>query len=94
VRAAFAEQTPRLLQGIRDAIGSRDAISITQKAHTLKGAVSNFGAAAAVQAASEIEKAGKEEAIERAAELLPLLEAKLRDLEARLESALAVMSND
>jgi signal transduction histidine kinase/CheY-like chemotaxis protein len=89
VRAAFAEQTPRLLQGIRDAIGTRDATSIAQKAHTLKGAVSNFGAADAVHAAGEIERAGREEAIDRAAELLPLLEAKLRDLEAKLEAALS-----
>ncbi|MEK6373525.1 MAG: ATP-binding protein [Acidobacteriota bacterium] len=89
VRDAFVEQTPRLLQGIRDAIGIRDAKSIYEKAHTLKGAVSNFGVADAVQAAGEIERAGKEEAIDRAAELLPLLEAKLRDLEARLDEALA-----
>jgi signal transduction histidine kinase/DNA-binding response OmpR family regulator len=89
VRAAFVEQTPRLLQGIRDAIGVRDAKSIYEKAHTLKGAVSNFGVEDAVQAAGEIERAGKENAIDRAAELLPLLEAKLRDLEARLDEALS-----
>jgi two-component system sensor histidine kinase/response regulator len=92
VRAAFAEQTPRLLQGIRDAIGTRDADAITRNAHTLKGAVSNFGAADAIHAASEIERAGTEEAIDRAAELLPLLEAKLRDLEAKLEAALDAAS--
>ncbi len=89
VRDAFVEQTPRLLQAIRDAIGTRDSRTIYEKAHTLKGAVSNFGVADAVHAASEIEKAGKEEAIDRAAELLPLLEAKLRDLESRLDSALS-----
>jgi two-component system sensor histidine kinase/response regulator len=89
VREAFVEQTPRLLQGIRDAIGVRDSKSIYEKAHTLKGAVSNFGVADAVQAAGEIERAGKENAIDRAAELLPLLEAKLRDLEARLDSILS-----
>jgi signal transduction histidine kinase/DNA-binding response OmpR family regulator len=89
VRDAFVEQTPRLLQGIRDAIGVRDGKSIYEKAHTLKGAVSNFGVAETVQAAAEIERAGKEEAIERAAELLPLLEAKLRDLEMRLDSILS-----
>jgi signal transduction histidine kinase/CheY-like chemotaxis protein len=94
VRAAYAEQTPRLVQGIRDAINSRDALSIAQKAHTLKGAVSNFGIADAVHAASEVERAGKENAIDRAAELLPLLEAKLRDLEAKLEAALALMTAD
>jgi signal transduction histidine kinase/CheY-like chemotaxis protein len=89
VRAAFAEQTPRLLQGIRDAIGSRDASAISRNAHTIKGAVSNFGATGAVNAASEVERAGKEEAIDRAAELLPILEAKLRDLEERLSAALS-----
>ena len=51
--------------------------------------MSNFGAADAIHAASEVERAGKEEAIDRAAELLPLLEAKLRDLEAKLEGALS-----
>ena len=50
VRDAFAEQTPRLLQGIRDGINGRDAASIAQKAHTLRGAVSNFGAAEAMSA--------------------------------------------
>jgi two-component system sensor histidine kinase/response regulator len=92
VRAAFAEQTPRLLQGIRDAINARDAAGITKNAHTLKGAVSNFAAADALHAAAEVERAGKEEAIDRAAELLPLLEAKLRDLEAKLEAALDAAS--
>src|SRR5437763_1980900 len=48
VRALFVEQTPRLLQGIREAINTRDAETIRKKAHTLKGAVANFGAAAAV----------------------------------------------
>jgi HPt (histidine-containing phosphotransfer) domain-containing protein len=71
---AFAEQTPRLLQGVRDAINARDAAVITKNAHALKGAVSNF-------AAAEIEPA-KEEAFDGAAELL---EAKLRDLEAKLD---------
>src|SRR5262249_44312551 len=60
VRAVYAEQTPRLLQGIRDAIGSRDAGVITKNAHTLNGAVSNFGATDAMNAASEVERAGKE----------------------------------
>jgi two-component system, sensor histidine kinase and response regulator len=89
VREAFVEQTPRLLQGIREAIGVRDGKSIYEKAHTLKGAVSNFDVPDAVQAAGEIERAGKEGAIDRAAELLPLLEAKLRDLEERLELILS-----
>jgi len=92
VREAFVEQTPRLMQGIRDAIAARDAKSIYEKAHTMKGAVSNFGVAGAVQAASEIERAGRESAIDRAAELLPLLEAKVRDLEERLEEALGARS--
>jgi two-component system, sensor histidine kinase and response regulator len=87
VRDAFVEQTPRLLQGIRDAIRARDAKSLSDKAHTIKGAVSNFGFGDAVTTAAAMERAGRDGAIDRAAELLPLLEAKLRELEERLESA-------
>ena len=90
VRDAFAEQTPRLLDGIRAAIARRDAAGIYQNAHTLKGAVSNFAVADAVSTALEVERAGTEAAFDRAAELLPLLEAKLRDLEERIDAALQV----
>ncbi|MEO6260656.1 MAG: ATP-binding protein [Thermoanaerobaculia bacterium] len=88
VRAAFAVQTPRLLQAMREAVDRQDGVALYQSAHTLKGSISNFPVPDAVHAAGEVELAGKSASFERASELIPLLEARLRDLERQIDAAL------
>ena len=88
VRDAFAVQTPRLLKAMREAIDRRDGVALYQNAHTLKGSISNFPVPDALNAATEVERAGKNDAFERASELIPLLEVRLRELEEQIAAAL------
>ncbi len=55
----FIEDSAKLIQGIDDALGQKDADKIGKIAHTIKGAVSNFSASRAYDAALALEKIGK-----------------------------------
>ena len=57
----FAVECPQLLASIREAIDHSDAVLLRRAAHSLKGAVSNFGAPAVVAAAQHLEFLGQHE---------------------------------
>src|ERR1700742_4141085 len=57
----FIDEYPRSLIELRDAIAKGDAKAVERTAHGLKGSVSNFGAAAAVEAALTIETLGRKQ---------------------------------
>jgi two-component system sensor histidine kinase/response regulator len=88
VRDAFASQSPKLMATIRTAITDADADMLYRTAHTLKGAISNFGDGDALAAAIDIERAGKVADFKSAESLLPMLEAAIRDLDQRMAEAL------
>jgi signal transduction histidine kinase/DNA-binding response OmpR family regulator len=88
VRDAFAAQSPRLLGSMRESIAQRDADALYRSAHTLKGAISNFGFGDALDAAVQIENAGKEGDFERARNAMTRLEDAVRDLQERMAVAL------
>ena len=52
---AFLEEAPRLLARIREALDTNDAAALARASHTLKSAVGNFPAPAAVEAAQRLE---------------------------------------
>src|SRR5690349_9835853 len=54
----FLEECPGQMDAIRQAIGSRDAVSLEHAAHSLKGSLSIFVAPEAIQAAQELESKG------------------------------------
>jgi two-component system, sensor histidine kinase and response regulator len=56
---AFLEEAPRLLARIGDALATNDAAALARAAHTLKSAVGNFPAPAAVEAAQRLEERGR-----------------------------------
>ncbi|MDQ6801601.1 MAG: response regulator [Acidobacteriota bacterium] len=89
VRDAFTSQSPRLIDAMRDAIAQRNADILYRSAHTLKGAISNFGMGEALDAAIQIERAGRDADFARASTLLPTLEAAVRELEDRMSATLA-----
>ncbi len=89
VRDAFLSQSPRLLDSMRDAVAQRNAAELCRSAHTLKGAISNFGMGEALEAAIRIEQAGRDGDFEDAAVVLPRLESTVRDLQERMSAALA-----
>ena len=89
VGVAFAKQNPAALEEIREAINTQDGEKLYQSAHKLKGAASNFTGDPAVGAALEMEHAARGGDFARARELYEELERALRDLERRIESAVA-----
>jgi two-component system sensor histidine kinase/response regulator len=70
----FLEEYPTLLDEIRSAVAAGDAQRIERAAHSLKGAVANFGAAAATDAAYQMESVGRRGQIEQAPSALISLE--------------------
>lgn len=93
VRDAFSSQSPRLLDAMRDAIAQRNADLLFRSAHTLKGAIANFGIGEALDAATELERAGKEADFSRASTLLPRLESVVRELEERMSATLTAAAS-
>jgi len=89
VRDAFTSQSPRLINSMRDAIEQQNSDELYRSAHTLKGAISNFGMGDALDAAIQIERAGRDADFARAATLLPQLETAVHELEDRMSAALA-----
>ncbi|OLC54056.1 MAG: hypothetical protein AUH92_04785 [Acidobacteria bacterium 13_1_40CM_4_69_4] len=55
----FLRTAPRLMRDIKQALASKDAKKLERAAHTLKGAVANFGARQAYEAALTLEQHGR-----------------------------------
>src|SRR5262249_46364348 len=77
---------PEQLADLRDAIACRDNPRVQRIAHTLKGATSNFGAAAVVEAAQRLETMGRAGALTGAEEALHALEEAMGRLRPALTS--------
>ena len=87
----FAVECPQLLASIREAIDHSDAVLLRRAAHSLKGAVSNFGAPAVVAAAQRLELLGQQENLLEA----PAACARLQETLDRVQPDLdAVVSSD
>ena len=83
----FLEQSPRLMNEIRAAIGANDAPGLRRSAHALKGTISNFPLGAARGAAAKMESFGFDSDLDGAREALPMLEQEVE----RLQSLLPAM---
>jgi len=76
----FVEDSFTLLQKIEDSIVKNDSDALRKSAHTLKGAVSNFSAQRAYDAAYELEIAGKDKVFENSDEKLALLKNEIAEV--------------
>jgi HPt (histidine-containing phosphotransfer) domain-containing protein len=74
-------------------LASRDGEELAQAAHALKGSVGNFGAAKAVEAASDIERHGRSGVLSAAQEAWVRLELELVVVRKELESLSAPSSS-
>jgi CheY-like chemotaxis protein len=87
----FLETYPALLSAIEDAVSRKDAEGLCRAAHTLKGAVANFGAKAVVEQARALEMIGKNGDLSSADEgwrrLRALMAKLIPELQAALERA-------
>ena len=80
----LSEDGIRLLGEIRQAALDGDAAGVGSAAHTLKGMLSNFCAAASVAAALDLERLGKAGDFAAAPAAIDVLEARLSALIAEL----------
>jgi CheY-like chemotaxis protein/HPt (histidine-containing phosphotransfer) domain-containing protein len=86
----FLKTYPQLLYAIEDAISRKDAPGLCQAAHSLKGAVGNFGAKAVVEQAAALETMGKTGNLSCAMEGSAALRARMREFEPELRAALDI----
>ena len=84
----FLETYPALLSEIESAVLARDAAALGRAAHTMKGAVANFGAKAVVDQAKALEMMGKNGDLAPADDAAQSLRALMNVLVPELESAL------
>ena len=73
----FFAESPGLLAQIRAGLAEHNAEAVERSAHTLKGALSNFGAIRACEAARELEIRGRDSRLDDSAAPLALLEAEV-----------------
>jgi len=85
VAGMFCVECPKMLRDIRDALRRRDAHSLEQAAHKLKGSLGTFCAHAAYEAAQKLEEIGRRGDLPAAEEAGHLLEAELTRLMPLLE---------
>ncbi len=82
----FLDEYPSQLDAVRAAVRARDAKALERSAHSLKGSVGNFGAAAAQDAAFRLEMIGRRGEMQEADSLLDNLESALSLLEPEMQS--------
>ena len=80
IAVIFMDDYPKVVAEVRDAASRGDAKAIERAAHGLKGSVSNFGAPAAVNAASRLELMGRTGELENVSASLSELERVLASL--------------
>jgi two-component system sensor histidine kinase/response regulator len=86
----FLEESPVLMDRMRQAAADGDCKKLERAAHTIKGSVGNFAAKSAFEAAQMLEKIGREGDLGHAAEAFQRLE---REIE-RLKPALIALGKD
>jgi two-component system sensor histidine kinase/response regulator len=84
----YLEESPKLLQKLREAVAVGDADSVKFVAHSIKGEVSYLGAEDASRAARELENMGANHDLSKAATVFAVLERAVISL----QSALKVIS--
>jgi len=75
--SALLDDYPRQLAELREAISNGNAYQTQQAAHSLKGAVANFGAKAAYTLAYTLETMGREARLDHASTVLQQLEREM-----------------
>jgi signal transduction histidine kinase/CheY-like chemotaxis protein/integral membrane sensor domain MASE1/HPt (histidine-containing phosphotransfer) domain-containing protein len=80
IAGVFLKDTPKLIVEIRMALTQGDSKALDHAAHSLKGAVGNFAAPAAYQAASRLETMGRDCDLTHAEEAFQNLESEIEHL--------------
>jgi PAS domain S-box-containing protein len=80
----YLADSPKMLGRIRRAVAAREAGELREAAHALKGAIANFAAKGAFDAALELETMGREQRLGAARDALARLEAEIEEVEQAL----------
>jgi two-component system, sensor histidine kinase and response regulator len=80
----FLEESPKLLQKLRQALASGDADGVMRAAHSLKGESSYLGAGGTSQAARQLEEMGRSKDLSGAGDIVAVLEREVAGLHAHL----------
>ena len=80
----YCQEYPKQLQQIQEAIDKKNAVMAGNVAHTIKGAVANFGAKPSFGAALNLEKIGKSGDLSHAKEAFDVLKKELERLDREL----------
>jgi CheY-like chemotaxis protein/HPt (histidine-containing phosphotransfer) domain-containing protein len=86
----FLEETPLVMEKMRDAMRNGDKDGLERAAHTVKGSVGNFVAKPAFQAAQRVEQIGRDGNMGEAEEAYNALEMELE----KLKPALAALGRE
>jgi HPt (histidine-containing phosphotransfer) domain-containing protein len=81
----FREDSPLLLESIRQGARDRDGVTLSRGAHSLKGLTSNFGARGAVEVAKLLEEISERQRWQEAPEAVRQLEFEISRLHAELD---------
>ena len=82
----FADQCPKTMYEIQNAIRAADLSVLERAAHSLKGSASNLGAAGVTQAAAELEESARSGDSSRSHEQFEALESEVEKLLRELET--------
>jgi PAS domain S-box-containing protein len=86
IASIFLADAPKRMAEIRRALERQDARALRAAAHGLKGALANFGAQAAVDAAFELQKLGDASELGEAPAVLERLQAEMRSVRRELRA--------
>ena len=86
----FLEDCTLYMDAIRTAVEEEDAVTLTEEAHGLKGAVANLHAEPTQEAAHRLEELGRSGRLEEAASALDTLEEEVD----RVRAALTEMADE
>lgn len=81
----FLSDSPKLVTAIEEAINNKNSEKIGKSSHTIKGAVANFSAEKAFNAALELEKIGKNHELEKVDEAYQNLKAEIDNMRKALK---------
>lgn len=88
VALVFLESEPALRRRLREAVTNKDAAKLASAAHSYRGSVGNFGAEAALEAATLLESMGRQGNLADAEKLCSELEGAVTALRSQLERIL------
>lgn len=85
----FIKESPKLLAAVEEAVKNKNALKIGKTAHTIKGAISNFSAEKAYQAALNLEKIGINNELDKVESALINLASEVTEMQKALSAMMA-----